>query len=151
MTFEIDRPFEMISAHDDATTRATANARRPNGRWTVDVEREGARGTDRDVGDVVQVGEGIGEIIGEIIEERWMAVARVRQGDGTDEREGRERDARGEEDVRDVGGDSADGEGGRGERVGGDDGGEGRRRRGEGGTPGEGSERDDEKNARGGF
>ncbi len=100
----------------------------------MDVEREGARGTEGDVGDVIQVGEIIGEI-GEVIEERWMAVARVRQGDGTDEREGRERGARGEEDVCDVGGDVADefasdddGEGGRGERGGGDDGGEGPRR-----------------------
>jgi len=62
----------------------------------VDVAREDARGTDGDDGDVIpEIGEGI--------QERWMVVSRVRQGDGTDEREGRARGARGKEGVDDVG------------------------------------------------
>jgi len=136
----------MISTHDDAIDAIDAidafGRRARDG--TVDVAREDARGRTRDDGDVVpEIGQGV-------IQERWMAVAGVRQGDGTDERKGRKGGARGEDGVRELGSDAAsddDGEGGRGD----DDGGAGgRTRRGARGK-GEGRERDDEKNARGGF
>ena len=115
----------------------------------MDDAREDARGRTRDDGDVPVVPE-IGQGV-VIHQERWMAVASVRQGDGTDEWEGWTGNARGEDGVRDLGRDGArgdDGGGGRGD--GGDDDEGGRTRRRARGT-GDGRERDDEKNARGGF
>jgi len=141
----------VISTHDDAIDAIDAidgidafGRRSRDG--TVDVAREDARGRTRDDGDDVP------EIGRDVIQERWMAVAGVRQGDGTDEWERRKGWARGEEGVRALGSDAArddDGKGGRGDD---DGGGGGRTRRGARGR-GEGRERerDDEKNARGGF